>query len=49
MVVGVKGKNEGFNGKIGVLVENAGVFIEKWGFRGILVKKLGKSREEPGI
>ena len=31
-----------FSGKIGVLVE-------KWGFRGILVKKSEKSRKEPGI
>ena len=26
-----------------------GGFIEKWGFRGVLVKKSGKSRKEPGI
>ena len=25
------------------------IFIEKWGFRGFLCKKSGKSREEPGI
>ena len=35
-------KKGGFGGKMGVLVE-------KWSFRGILVKKFGKSREEPGI
>ena len=34
--------------KIEVLVKNRG-FFEKWGFRGILVKKSGKSRKEPGI
>ena len=34
--------------KIGGLVENTG-FLEKWGFRGFLVKNSGKSREEPGI
>ena len=26
-----------------------GGFSGKWGFRGFLVKKSGKSREEPGI
>ena len=34
--------------KIEGLVGNGG-FFEKWGFRGFLVKKSGKSREEPGI
>ena len=41
-------ENWGFCGKIEVLVENGG-FFGKWGFRGFLVKKLGKIREEPGI
>ena len=51
-------KNRGFSGKmgvlmglwskIGILVENGG-FFGKWGFRGFLVNKSGKSREEPGI
>ena len=36
-----------FSGKIGVLVEKSG-FYGKWGFRGFLGKKSGKSREEPG-
>ena len=35
-------ENWGFRGKMGVLVE-------KWGFHGFLIKKLGKIREEPGI
>ena len=30
-------------------MERGGVFIEKWGFRGFLVKKSGKSREGPGV
>ena len=48
----------GFDGKMGfegglwlkieVYGKNGG-FFGKWGFHGILVKKLGKSREEPGI
>ena len=46
MVLGEGGgflvENWGFRGKIGG-------FFEKWGFGGILVKKSGKSREEPGI
>ena len=51
-------KNRGFSGKMGVSRvygrklrfwwKNGG-FIEKWGFRGFLVKKSGKSRKEPGI
>ena len=35
-------------GKLGFLWKNWG-FLEKWGFRGFLVNKSGKSREEPGI
>ena len=42
---GFSWKNADFKGLWGKLE----VFIEKWGFRGILVIKLGKSREEPGI
>ena len=30
-------------------MEKGGDCFGKWGFRGFLVKKLGKSREEPGI
>ena len=51
-------ENWGFGGKRGVSGvygrklrfwwKNGG-FIEKWGFRGFLVKKSGKSRKEPGI
>ena len=46
----------GKGGVSGVLVEKGGRgwwknggFFEKWGFRGFLVKKSGKSRKEPGI
>ena len=48
---GFRGKSrflEVYGRKLGVLWKNGG-FFEKWGFRGFLVKKLGKSREEPGI
>ena len=35
--------------EIGVFGGKMRIFIEKWGFRGVLVKKSGKSRKEPGI
>ena len=52
-------ENWGFSGKMRFLGmyeqkswffwwKNRG-FIEKWGFRGFLINKSGKSREEPGI
>ena len=50
-----RGSFWGFVGKMGVFVEKGEVLlknevlVEKWGFRGILVKKSGKSRKEPGI
>ena len=37
-----------FGGKMRFLWKNRG-FIEKRGFRGFLVNKSGKIREEPGI
>ena len=50
--LGIQVKNWGFSGKMVVLMgfwwKNQG-FFEKWGFRGFLVRILGKSREEPGI
>ena len=42
---GFQWKNGDFEG----LWSKIGVLVEKWGFRGILGKKSGKSREEPGI
>ena len=45
-------ENRGFRGFMdgnwGFWWKNGG-FFEKWGFRGFLVKKSGKSRKEPGI
>ena len=38
----------GFSGKMGFWWKNRS-FLEKWGFHGILVKKSGKIRKEPGI
>ena len=35
--------------EIGVFGGKMRIFIEKWGFRGVLVKKSGKSRKAPGI
>ena len=48
---GVWSKIDGFGVlwlKREVLVEKSR-FFEKWGFRGFLVNKSGKSRKEPGI
>ena len=47
-LVGKWGFTGGYGRKLRFQWKNDG-FFEKWGFRGFLVKKSGKIREEPGI